>query len=51
MKILQRRLSLKEKIGKVRLLALDVDGVLTDGRIIWTGKGEEVRHFHVQDGT
>ena len=42
---------MKEVIQKIRLLALDVDGVLTDGKIIWTGNGEEIRHFHVHDGT
>lgn len=34
----------------IRLLAMDVDGVLTDGRIIIAGDGDEVKHFHVADG-
>ncbi len=34
----------------IRLLALDVDGVLTDGTLYYTSGGEEVKAFHVQDG-
>ena len=33
----------------VRLVALDVDGVLTDGRVVYAG-AEEVQHYHVHDG-
>ena len=33
----------------MRLLALDVDGVLTDGRVIYTGD-QETQEFHVADG-
>ena len=39
-----------EKIKKVRLLILDVDGVLTDGRIIYGDAGDELKCFDVQDG-
>lgn len=38
------------RAARIRLLVLDVDGVLTDGRIIYTDKGEEIKHFHVRDG-
>jgi len=38
------------KIKKVKLLILDVDGVLTDGRIVWTSSAEEVKFFNVVDG-
>lgn len=38
------------KARKVRLLLLDVDGVLTDGRILYDEKGREIKFFHVQDG-
>ena len=31
-------------------LIMDVDGVLTDGRIIINDQGEESKHFHVRDG-
>lgn len=34
----------------VRLLVLDVDGVLTDGRVLLTADGEELKSFHVRDG-
>jgi 3-deoxy-D-manno-octulosonate 8-phosphate phosphatase (KDO 8-P phosphatase) len=34
----------------VRLLVLDVDGVLTDGRLYYGPRGEMLKVFHVQDG-
>lgn len=34
----------------IRCLVLDVDGVLTDGSIIYTSAGEEIKEFHAQDG-
>ncbi len=34
----------------VRLLLLDVDGVLTDGSIIYSDSGAEIKSFSVQDG-
>lgn len=41
---------LLERARGVSLVSFDVDGVLTDGRIIYTTGGEEVKAFHVQDG-
>ena len=35
---------------KIRLLVLDVDGVLTDGSILINDRGQEVKAFHVKDG-
>ncbi len=40
----------RERAARIRLLVLDVDGVLTDGRIIYTDAGEEIKCFHVRDG-
>lgn len=40
-----------ERAKEVRLLLLDVDGVLTDGSIILDGRGGEWKVFHVRDGT
>jgi len=39
-----------ERAKKIKLLLLDVDGVLTDGRIIYDSKGREIKSFYVQDG-
>ncbi len=39
-----------ERAKQVRLLVLDVDGVLTDGRVIMLDGGEEAKGFHVRDG-
>ena len=42
--------SLKSKAKKIRMLLLDVDGVLSDGRIILDNQGNELKAFHVRDG-
>lgn len=36
--------------ARIALLVLDVDGVLTDGRIVLTAAGEEIKAFHARDG-
>jgi 3-deoxy-D-manno-octulosonate 8-phosphate phosphatase (KDO 8-P phosphatase) len=41
---------LRKKARSIALLLLDVDGVLTDGRIIIDDRGVETKHFHVRDG-
>jgi 3-deoxy-manno-octulosonate cytidylyltransferase (CMP-KDO synthetase) len=38
------------KLGAVRLLASDVDGVLTDGTLYYGPAGEALKSFHVRDG-
>ena len=43
-------LTLLERARKARLLIMDVDGVLTDGRIIQDGHGHELKVFDVKDG-
>ncbi|MBI2026703.1 MAG: HAD hydrolase family protein [Deltaproteobacteria bacterium] len=40
----------KEKLKKIRMILLDVDGVLTDGRVIQGIDGLEIMEFHVHDG-
>lgn len=42
--------TLLERANDIRLLVLDVDGVLTDGRLYFTARGEEMKCFHVRDG-
>ena len=42
--------SVQAKAKKIKLLLLDVDGVLTDGRIILDNQGNELKAFHVRDG-
>lgn len=37
-------------LSQVKLLVLDVDGVLTDGRIIYTDSGEQIKQFTSRDG-
>jgi 3-deoxy-D-manno-octulosonate 8-phosphate phosphatase (KDO 8-P phosphatase) len=47
--------SLRERLAAVRLLAMDVDGVLTDGSIVWSARPQggpllETKSFSVKDG-
>ncbi len=42
--------TLLERACKIRLLMMDVDGVLTDGRIIQDSLGHELKVFDVKDG-
>jgi 3-deoxy-D-manno-octulosonate 8-phosphate phosphatase (KDO 8-P phosphatase) len=41
---------IQSRTRKIKLLLLDVDGVLTDGRIILDSRGNESKAFHVRDG-
>lgn len=38
------------RASRIRLLVLDVDGVLTDGGLFYGASGEETKRFHVHDG-
>jgi 3-deoxy-D-manno-octulosonate 8-phosphate phosphatase (KDO 8-P phosphatase) len=38
------------RAARIRLLVLDVDGVLTDGGLFFGASGEETKRFHVHDG-
>jgi 3-deoxy-D-manno-octulosonate 8-phosphate phosphatase (KDO 8-P phosphatase) len=38
------------RLSRVKLLVLDVDGVLTDGGLYYIASGEELKRFHVKDG-
>ncbi|MDX2018320.1 MAG: HAD hydrolase family protein [Planctomycetota bacterium] len=40
----------RESLAKIRLLILDVDGVLTDGAITLDADGREIKSFSVRDG-
>ena len=39
-----------DRAARVKLLILDIDGVMTDGRIIYSVYGDELKFFDVQDG-
>ena len=41
---------MEDKAVGIKLLFIDVDGVLTDGRIILNENGEEIKTFDVKDG-
>lgn len=42
--------ALAERIKKVRLVIVDNDGVMTDGRIVYGDHGDELKFFDAQDG-
>jgi 3-deoxy-D-manno-octulosonate 8-phosphate phosphatase (KDO 8-P phosphatase) len=42
--------NIKDKMRNIKMLILDVDGVMTDGRIIMDDKGRELKNFDVRDG-
>ncbi len=43
--------SLWRRCQGIEMLVLDVDGVLTDGSIVYSDRGEELKAFHVRDGS
>lgn len=40
----------KKQIDRLKLLILDVDGVLTDGGMYMSEKGDQLKRYHTQDG-
>ncbi len=48
---LETRNSLAQRAQAIDLLIVDVDGVLTDGGIIYADDGAELKQFHVRDGS
>ena len=44
------RAPVRARAARVRLLVLDVDGVLTDGGLWYSASGEELKRFDVRDG-
>ena len=44
------RTQLLQRLARVKLLSLDVDGVLTDGGLYFTDDGHQFRKFNVKDG-
>lgn len=45
-----RQAAIFEKARQVKILVLDVDGVLTDGRLYFSSRGEELKAFNIADG-
>ena len=42
--------SLETRLLRIKVLMLDLDGVLTDGRVYYGAKGDELKAFDIQDG-
>jgi 3-deoxy-D-manno-octulosonate 8-phosphate phosphatase (KDO 8-P phosphatase) len=42
--------NLGKKAERIKLILLDVDGVLTDGAVVIFGDGTETKRFHIRDG-
>jgi 3-deoxy-D-manno-octulosonate 8-phosphate phosphatase (KDO 8-P phosphatase) len=45
------RTTLPRRCQPIEAIVVDVDGVLTDGGIIYTDRGDELKVFHVRDGS
>ncbi len=43
-------IELERRAGRIKLLMMDCDGVLTDGRITLLDDGDELKSFHTRDG-
>ena len=43
-------IQLKSKLKNCQLVVTDVDGVLTDGKIVYSSTGEELKAFNIKDG-
>ena len=43
-------MNLTDKCAQIKLVLTDVDGVLTDGRVIFDNQGVESKQFHIRDG-
>jgi 3-deoxy-D-manno-octulosonate 8-phosphate phosphatase (KDO 8-P phosphatase) len=41
---------IQNRLKKIKLLILDIDGIMTDGRVFWLDGHGWTRHFHVKDG-
>lgn len=48
--VMQLSDSIRQKAEAVKLVVFDVDGVLTDGTLVYSADGEQVKHFNVKDG-
>ena len=42
--------SIEKRAARIRLVLFDVDGVLTDARVVLHGDGRESKQFHIRDG-
>lgn len=43
-------MNLKQRCQPIELILSDVDGVLTDGGVIFDNRGIEIKQFHIRDG-
>jgi 3-deoxy-D-manno-octulosonate 8-phosphate phosphatase (KDO 8-P phosphatase) len=43
-------MQIEEKARKIKAVIIDVDGVLTDGKMVYGNYGDELKFFDVQDG-
>ena len=42
--------AMKEKLKHIKMILMDVDGVMTGGEIIYSSSGEELKVFNIHDG-
>lgn len=42
--------ALLDKASRIRLIALDVDGIMSDGKLYFSARGDELKAFNILDG-
>jgi 3-deoxy-D-manno-octulosonate 8-phosphate phosphatase (KDO 8-P phosphatase) len=42
--------AIRDRASRIKLALFDIDGVLTDGRLLYSDDGRELKAFHVHDG-
>ena len=47
---MKRKVNVRALARRIKMLVLDVDGVLTDGRMTLSERGDELKSFHTHDG-
>jgi len=46
----EKIISPEKRANRIRLIAFDVDGVLTDGKVTYSTSGDEEKSFNIRDG-
>jgi YrbI family 3-deoxy-D-manno-octulosonate 8-phosphate phosphatase len=46
----KKRFTLQKRLKNIKLIICDVDGVLTDGKMIYSENGDELKNFNTRDG-
>ena len=48
--MIKKSINKKPDLSKIKMILMDMDGCLTNGQIIYSSSGEDIKVFHVHDG-